>query len=67
MTINLNGNTVSVRNELSLLELLVSKNLTTKKGVAVAVNNAVVKREEWKDRLLSNGDHILVIGATKGG
>jgi sulfur carrier protein len=41
--------------------------LTGKKGVAVAVNGAVVPRAEWPVRALAANDRVLVIQATQGG
>jgi sulfur carrier protein len=37
------------------------------KGVAVALNGAVVPRAEWPVRALAAADHVLVIQATQGG
>jgi sulfur carrier protein len=37
------------------------------KGVAVALNGAVVPRAEWPARALSQDDRVLVIRATQGG
>lgn len=41
--------------------------LAGKKGVAVAVNGAVVPRSEWPARALAADDRVLVIQATQGG
>ena len=41
--------------------------LADKKGVAVAVNGAVVPRSEWPARELAAADRVLVIRATQGG
>ena len=41
--------------------------LADRKGVAVAVNNAVVPRAAWPARSLADGDRVLVIRATQGG
>lgn len=67
MTVSLNGNTITLTNDYSLFQLLESKYLSEKKGIAVAVNNSVVKKENWTNHDLKEGDQILVIGATKGG
>jgi sulfur carrier protein len=37
------------------------------KGVAAAVNGAVVPKSGWELQALSDGDRILVIRATQGG
>ncbi len=36
-------------------------------GVAVAVNNKVVRKVDWESTLLAEGDHITVITAVCGG
>lgn len=36
-------------------------------GVAVAVNDGVVPRSQWAQRVLNDGDRVLVIRATQGG
>jgi sulfur carrier protein len=38
-----------------------------RRGVAVAVNGAVVARAHWAERPLAAGDRVLVIQATQGG
>jgi sulfur carrier protein len=38
-----------------------------RKGMAVAVNGAVVPRAEWAKRVLTADDSVLVIQATQGG
>ncbi|MBB6275263.1 sulfur carrier protein ThiS [Porphyromonas circumdentaria] len=35
--------------------------------VAVAVNQEVIKRDNWESTYLKDGDKILVIGAVRGG
>jgi sulfur carrier protein len=37
------------------------------RGVAAAVNGAVVPRSAWESRVLADGDRVLVIRATQGG
>ena len=37
------------------------------KGVAVAVNDTVIAREQWPATLLQPKDNILIIKATQGG
>jgi sulfur carrier protein len=37
------------------------------KGIAVAVNQSIVPRTEWENRILQQYDKILVIKATQGG
>jgi sulfur carrier protein len=47
--------------------LLGGLGLAAKRGVAAAVNGAVVPRAAWETRALSGGDRVLVIRATQGG
>jgi sulfur carrier protein len=41
--------------------------LAERKGVAIALNGAVVPRAEWPVRALAAADRVLVIQATQGG
>lgn len=36
-------------------------------GVAIAVNNRIVKRDEWKSTLLNENDSVIIIKAACGG
>lgn len=36
-------------------------------GMAVAVNNKIVKRTEWADTKLNDGDNVVLIKAAYGG
>ena len=36
-------------------------------GVAVAINGEVLRRGDWSQRVLHEGDAIEVLGATQGG
>ncbi len=38
-----------------------------RKGVAIAINGAVVPRATWPSHALNDGDRLLVIRATQGG
>ncbi len=51
----------------TLLALLNELGHAGRKGVAVALNGAVIPRAEWPARSLADADHILVIQATQGG
>ena len=41
--------------------------LAERRGVAVAVNDAVIPRASWSSWALGEGDRVLVIQATQGG
>ena len=50
--------------EMLLEQLLASR---SQKGVAVAVNDAVVPRNSWGTRRLQAGDRVEIIRAVQGG
>ena len=50
-----------------LSELLAQLNLLEKRGIAVAVNNAVIGRHEWEKFQLNENDKITIIRPTQGG
>jgi sulfur carrier protein len=50
-----------------LAELLASLGQAQARGLAVAVNDAVVPRAEWASHAVQPHDRILLIRATQGG
>jgi sulfur carrier protein len=52
---------------LTLEQLLREMQLHERNGVAVAVNEQVVPRNQWKEQLLQAADRVMVIQATAGG
>ncbi|MFT3869540.1 MAG: sulfur carrier protein ThiS [Nibricoccus sp.] len=67
MTIRVNDKPQAVAEQATLHDLLDELGHTGKRGVAVAVNDAVVTRSGWTDRRLVDGDRVLIIQATQGG
>ncbi len=52
----------------SLLTTALEQNISLDaKGIAVAVNNAVVQKARWNDYILHEGDKVTIIRATQGG
>lgn len=52
----------------SLLHLLIAQGIDPEKpGIAVALNDAVVRRGEWTGTELEEGDRVEVITAMQGG
>lgn len=66
MKIIFNGNTEDF-SATTLADLLESKGLADKTGIAVALDNTVVPRTEWNKTRLEEGAKILLIGASYGG
>jgi sulfur carrier protein len=52
---------------INLYQLLVKKNIHQKNGMAVAINNQVIGREQWNTAILKEGDKITLIQASAGG
>lgn len=67
MKINVNNQPHQISEKTALSQLLLQLNVVSTKGVAIAVNNAVVPRVKWQDHQLFDGDDILLIKATQGG
>ena len=51
----------------TIAEALTRLKVTNSRGVAVAVNDAVVPRAEWTAHQLREADRVSVIRATQGG
>lgn len=67
MNVSLNNQIISVDECTLLFNLLEQQNITKKKGIAIAVNNKVISKQNWKDVSLHEMDEILIISATQGG
>jgi sulfur carrier protein len=51
----------------SLISALEQNGIQSQKGIAVAVNNAVIPKIEWQTKILNENDKITIIKATQGG
>ena len=51
----------------TLAQTLSDLQLTTQRGIAVAVNNTVIPKAEWITCSVQHDDHITIIRATQGG
>jgi sulfur carrier protein len=68
MTVAVNGERREVAPGATIVSLLAELGIATgTAGVAVAVNGGVVRRHEWPERALAEGDRLEVIRATQGG
>ena len=50
-----------------LIDLLTARGIIEPRGLAVAVNDAVVSRAEWPTHTVQPHDRITIIRATQGG
>ena len=68
MQVIVNGESCTLNDGSSLLELLADMSLAPDQaGVAVAVNAEVVARSVWPEVRLSDGDRVDIIHAVQGG
>ncbi len=49
------------------LTALVEQLAVSTNGIAIAINNEVVKKEQWETQQVVNNDAILIIKSTQGG
>ena len=68
MTLLINGEKHTIHHSaITVSDLLALLSITEQKGVAVAKNQNLVRRSEWNDTLLHDGDEIEILHATAGG
>ncbi len=67
MKILCNGMPVALEDSFTLSSLLAEKGLLEKKGIAAAVNNTVIPKDEWDQFILQEDDNVLLITAVQGG
>lgn len=67
MIVSINNQSVEIPPTASLSSLLVQLTLVDKKGIAVAVDDAIVPRAAWEQFALSGHEKITILQATQGG
>lgn len=69
MEITINNQTRSLieHSSISVQQLLNIEIPLKQKGIAIAINNMVVPKTEWENKIISNNDIVLIIKATQGG
>ncbi|MDF2450261.1 MAG: thiamine biosynthesis protein ThiS [Bacteroidota bacterium] len=67
MEITLNDKLHSVKENSSLYDLVCIHVGEKQKGIAVAVNDAVIPKTSWESYIVRANDTILIIKATQGG
>ncbi|MGZ3865723.1 MAG: sulfur carrier protein ThiS [Bacteroidia bacterium] len=66
-TVYVNNKSCALPKDATLFAALEQNGVHSQKGIAVAVNNAVVPRTEWQNKILNENDKITIIKATQGG
>ncbi len=67
MEVSINQKLTDIPENQSVHQLVLSLYQSVPRGIAVAVNQAVVPRSQWTGHLLSSQDQITLISATSGG
>ena len=67
MELLVNNKTEKLQTGNMLSEILLQLNLLDKRGIAVAVNNAVISKPDWNNYELKENDKITIIRPTQGG
>ncbi|WP_418700344.1 sulfur carrier protein ThiS [Barnesiella intestinihominis] len=66
MKIYINQKEIETQDSISVKELLDMQQITIE-GTAIAIDNKLVPKNEWNDRILTDGNKITIIRATFGG
>jgi len=66
ISINVNNLAKKIASD-STLDLLLHELNQKEDGIAIAVNNQIITKSDWKSTLLIENDNVLLIQATQGG
>lgn len=67
MVCYINNTAFEAADNQALIDLLAARGIIEPRGLAVAVNDAVVPRADWPSHQLHEQDRITIIRATQGG
>ena len=67
MTISVNQKEHAFDAPLTLINLVKQLGKAEKTGIAIAVNNSVIPKNNWAELLLKDQDKVTIITATQGG
>jgi sulfur carrier protein len=68
MNIKLNGEDKSIDSAISLNDFVLSQlNGKEPKGIAVAVNETIIPKQEWGSVVINENDSIEIVHAVQGG
>lgn len=67
MTIFINDEPTEFEQSPSILEILTHHQVTELQGIAVAINDEVIPKANWKKIALLKNDRLMLIRATQGG
>jgi len=67
MEVLVNNKLYAVQQDTTIAALLQFIQLTSDKGIAVAINSQVIPRNHWPQQVLQSADSVTIIRATQGG
>jgi sulfur carrier protein len=67
MNIYINNKLQELQEQAKIKDALEVLDITSQKGIAVAINNNVIPRAEWDGYILKSEDKMILIKATQGG
>ena len=51
----------------TLLDIITNYGFSNSPGIAIAVNEKVIKKNDWETYILNEGDFVLIITPSQGG
>ncbi len=67
MIVYINDDSTEIKEDTTLQTLIDTTIIKRKKGIAVAVDNQVIPRNQWEHYYLKDESKIVIIQATQGG
>lgn len=67
MNVIVNQQVVELPDPARIPDLLSTLKIESTKGIALAVNDQILRKEHWEEFQFSSNDKILIIKATQGG
>jgi len=67
MNVYVNDESTNVKEDTTLQSLIDHTEIKRKKGIAVAVDNQVIPRNQWEHFYLKEESKVVIIQATQGG
>jgi len=67
MNITVNDQSVELDQSTGIRGLLKKLDIKAQKGIAIAVNNEVIPKEQWDQYQFQDQDKVLIIRASQGG
>lgn len=69
ISIKINGEQTRTAPQSTLADILLVRKIDAQstRGVAVALNDAIVRRNDWGNRVIDEGDQIEIVTAQQGG